>query len=118
MTRARVAVLVSTALALVVVVVDRRSILGALIVLVFLAGAPGFALVRLVRLPADTVAATVIAIGVSFSIDALVTEAMVYAHVWNPARGVIVLCVLVVALVAAEYVYARSASAKRGEPAQ
>ncbi len=100
--RSRFALVASTALVGLVVVADRRSDVGAVFVLWFLSVAPGSALLRLVRLPDNGAAGWVTAIGASFALDALVTEAMVYAHVWTPTRGLIILGVLVVALVAAE----------------
>ena len=106
MTSTRFALLASAALALLVVLLDHRSIVGALVVLAFLSLAPGYALSRLVRLPADVVTALVIAIGASFSVDVLVTETMVYARVWTAARAVVALCILVAGLVVAEYLRA------------
>lgn len=106
MMRSRFVLLASTVLVVLVVLIDRRSNVGAVLVLWFLSTVPGSALARLVRFPDDGVAAWVIAIGASFSLDVLVTEVMVYARVWTAARGLIVLCLLVVALVAAEHVVA------------
>jgi hypothetical protein len=105
--RVRSVLLASTALVALVVLIDRRSIVGAVLVLWFLSLVPGSALARLVRFPDGGVAAWVIAIAASFSIDVLVTEVMVYARVWTAARGLIVLCFLVVVLVVAECVIAR-----------
>ncbi len=100
--RSRFALVASTALVLLVVVADRRSDVGAVFVLWFLSVAPGSALLRLVRFSDNGVAGWVVAIGASFALDVLVTEAMVYSRVWTPTRGLISLGVLVVALVAVE----------------
>jgi hypothetical protein len=106
MMRSRGALLASTVLVVLVVLVDRRSTVGAVLVLWLLSVVPGSALSRLVRFPADGVAGWVIAIGASFSIDVLFTVAMVYVRVWTAARGLIVLCLVAVVLVVAERVVA------------
>ena len=103
----------ASALVAVVVVLDRRSSVGAVVVLAFLAVAPGAALTRLLGFPAtDERAVTlVVALGVSFAIDALVAEAMVYAHVWTPARALLALVAIVVALVGLEHARDRRSGA-------
>ena len=104
MTRARWTTVAAATVALLVVVLDRRTIVGPLLVLGFMAVAPGSALSRLLRFPTRGASGWVVTIGASFSIDVLVTEEMIYAHVWTPARGLIVLCLLTFALVGAECV--------------
>ena len=59
--------------------------------------------------------ALVVTIGVSFAIDALVTEAMVYAHVWTAPRGLLVSVALVVVLVASNTPARTRMTTRRGD---
>jgi len=100
-------------LVVVIALAGRRSMVGPVVVLGFLMFAPGAAFVRLVgfaRHPAG--ARRVVVVGASFAIDVVVTEAMVYARIWTPVRGLVVVSVLVGVLVAAERILA-ARSARR-----
>ncbi len=79
--RTRASLVAASVLVAVVVGLDHRSNVGAIVVLAFLAVAPGAALVRLLGFPSagERVVTLVVILGVSFAIDALVAEAMVYA---------------------------------------
>lgn len=103
--RTRASLVAASVLMVIVVLLDHRSNLGAIVVLAFLAVAPGVALVRLLGFPAagERVGTLVVILGVSFAVDALVAEAMVYARVWTPARGLLTLAAIVVGLAAVDY---------------
>jgi len=115
--RARVALLLAAAVSLTVVIADRRTMAGALAVFAFLAVAPGFALMRALRARDRGLPAWLIAIATSFAVDALVTEAMVYAQIWTAERGCFALVALTVALVLIDRARDRSARAAASHPA-
>ena len=112
--RSRAALLVAAVAVVLVAVADRRTSIGPVIVLWFLVVVPGAAASRLLGFPPDGdggagggAASWAVAIGASFAVDALVSEAMVYARVWTPARALIVLAALVFALVGADWMVRR-----------
>ena len=101
--RSRAALVTSAVSVVVVVVADHPSMIGPVIVLWFMAVAPGSAFARVVPLmERDGAAAWAIAIATSFAIDVLVTETMVYAHIWTASRSLMVLAGVVLALLLAE----------------
>ena len=100
--RAGYAVVASAVLAAGVALADRRSIAGAVVVLAFLVLAPGTAIVRLARLGERGAARLAIVVAASLAFDVVVTEFMLYAHVWTAVRGVVVLAAFAVVLVAIE----------------
>lgn len=106
--RAASAVTTSAVLAAAVAAANRRSIAGAIVVLVFLALAPGVVVTKLLRIAERGAARLAIVIATSFAFDAIVTEAMVYLRVWTAPRGVVVLCALTIVLAALERAVART----------
>jgi hypothetical protein len=79
---------------------------GAVFVLAFMVVAPGIALCRVLGLAREPDATTIIA--TSLALDALVTETMLYAHVWTPVRGVVALAVFTSILCAVDIARSRS----------
>lgn len=106
MIRTRPALLFWSALAVVVVGIDTGWVVGALLVGWFMAFAPGCALNKLLGLPRDHDWITMIA--ASLAIDTVVTEMMIYAHVWTPLRGVVVLAAFTAILVGIDKRVSRS----------
>jgi hypothetical protein len=89
-----VALEVLTAWAALIVLANRPWPLYALVVLAFLSIVPGALVVSALKLPVTGAARWVVIIATSWAIDALVTQAMVYAHVWTPEVGCLVLAAL------------------------
>jgi hypothetical protein len=97
MIRSRLALVAWSAVVAAVALTAKGWIVGAVLVLWFMAIAPGSAACRLLKISRERDWITVIA--TSVAIDALWTETMLYAHVWTPERGVVALAVLTVFLV-------------------
>ena len=114
MIRARLALVLGAAATLVVVAADRRSMVGALIVLCFLGSAPGIALMRALAVHERGLPRALIAVATSFAIDAVVTETTVYAHIWTAERGCYALVALTLALVGVDVARTRRELDRRG----
>jgi hypothetical protein len=74
--------------------------LGDLLVLWFMAVVPGTLVVDWTGLPTTGWERCVIVIATSFAVDTLLTVAMLYAGVWTPRSGTLVLAALCGALLA------------------
>jgi hypothetical protein len=83
-------------------------VVGAVFVLLFMAVAPGAALCRLLGLTDEHDTTTIVA--ASLSVDAVLTETMLYAHIWTPVAGVVALAVFTSILVLVDIVRSRSRS--------
>ena len=106
MIRTRLALLVWSALAVFIVAISTGWVVGALIVGWFMVIAPGGAVIKMLGLQRDGDWITVVA--VSLAIDTLGTEAMVYAHVWTPLRGVLALAAFTATVVVVDERLSRS----------
>ena len=85
-----VVVLVSAAAVALLVLGDRTTPLRPFVALWFLLICPGMAFVRLLRLQ-DRLIELTLAVALSFAIDGLVSEILLYAGLWSFKLGLIVL---------------------------
>ncbi len=63
------------------------------VVLVYVLVCPGLAYIRLLNI-SDPLAILMLGIGLSISMDILVSEALVLTHLWSPIAGIIILGML------------------------
>jgi hypothetical protein len=80
-----------TALAALVAIVNEPSIPNALVVLAFVSIVPGSLLVDRLALPLEGAMRWVVVIGTSLALSTLIIEAMLFAHVWTPEAGILVI---------------------------
>jgi hypothetical protein len=106
MIRSRLAILIWSALVIGVVWLSAGWVVGALFVGAYLATAPGYAACRLLGVPHERDWIPVLA--TSLAIDVLSTEIMVYAHIWTPARAIVVLAGLTTVFVVVDERLSRS----------
>ena len=106
-TRSWPALVASTVVVLAVVAANRHWAVATVAVLWFMCIAPGTAFTRLLRFTPDGAAGWAVAVAVSLALDALCNEAMIYAHIWTPTRGLLALTLLTLGLVGAERAVSR-----------
>ena len=102
MTRSWPALVASTIVVIAIVAANRHWAVATVAVLWFMCVAPGSALTRLIRFTPGGATGWAVTVAVSFALDALCNEAMVYAHIWTPTRGLLALTLLTLGLVGAE----------------
>jgi hypothetical protein len=95
------ALVIASVLAVVAAFAPDPPVVSAVVVLWFLCVVPGTVLCRLLDLETGTAFGWVSTIAGSFALDALVTQAMVYAGVWTPARGTLALALVVLGVIGA-----------------
>ena len=78
---------------LALIVLDTPVWLRAGPVLLYLAAVPGYALVRLLRLP-DPVMTALLGVGLSLAVGIIVAQLMIYLHLWSPLLGLSTLVAL------------------------
>jgi hypothetical protein len=78
---------------LALIVLDAPPWLRAGPVLLYVGAVPGYALVRLLRLP-DLVMTALLGVGTSLALGLIVAQLMIYMHLWSPLLGLSTLVVL------------------------
>ena len=99
--RSPVALLVAAFAAAICAVVNDPAFLSAIVVLWFLAVVPGTVLCAFLGLGGPGAFQWAVILATSFALDALVSELLLYAHIWTPERALLLLVVLSVAVIAA-----------------
>jgi hypothetical protein len=112
MIRTRRALLFCSLLVVAIAATGGGWIVGAVIIGWYLALAPGSAACRVLRVSRERPTGWITVVALSFSIDVVCSEAMVYMHVWTPLRAIVVIAVLTSLLVAVEYRTARTRNAR------
>jgi len=100
--RSRVSIIACSIVVVVIAVINAGWLAGTLIAGWYMAIAPGSAACRLLRVPRERAIGWITVIATSFSIDAVFTESMVYAHIWTALRGFVALVMFTVLLVVIE----------------
>ena len=108
MIRSRVSIIVCSIVVVVIAGMSVGWMAGTVIVGWYLAIAPGSAACRLLRVPRERAIGWTTVIAASFSIDAVFTELMVYAHIWTPLRGLVAIVMLTALLVVIEATLTRT----------
>lgn len=99
--RTPVALAIATCAAALCAAFGGPAFISAIVVLWFLAVVPGTLLCAFLDVDGHGAFHWAVIVGTSFSIDVLVSEVLLYAHIWTPERALLVLVVLaLVALVA------------------
>jgi hypothetical protein len=86
---------------LALIVLDAPAWLRAAPVLCYVCTAPGYAVVRLLRL-SDLLMTALLGVGVSLAVGLIVAQLMIYADLWSPLLGLSTLVVLASVATAAE----------------
>ena len=89
MMRSLPALAVSTVLAAIAGVAGEPAFIAAVVVLWFLAVVPGALLCRILRFDGDGAYGWTVTIAVSFALDVLISETLVYLRVWTPLRALL-----------------------------
>jgi hypothetical protein len=106
------AVLLSGAGVLTLVLLDGPAALRAVSVLTYIAVVPGLACARLIRLP-DPLTQFVVGVALSVALGILVAQAMVYLQRWSPLLGLYALAVIASLAALIELVRDRLAARRR-----
>jgi hypothetical protein len=88
------ALAVATVAAAICALVNDPAFISAIVVLWFLSLVPGVLLCELLHVEGRGAYRWAVILGASFSVDAIVSELMLYGHIWTPTRALLVLVVL------------------------
>jgi hypothetical protein len=97
------------------IVLDTPAWLRAAPVLFYIGAVPGYAMVRLLRLP-DLLMAALLGVGLSLALGLLVAQLMIYTHLWSPLLGLSTLVVLASVAAGSDLVPARPTRATEEQP--
>lgn len=100
------------------VLLSVASPLRVVVALLFVLVAPGWAALRLLHVPMGVLASVVTAVGVSVSVDILLSLALFYARLWSIQLAMTILLVVVIVLGLADLPVVRRALRRRAPSAK
>jgi hypothetical protein len=105
--RSPAALAVATIAAVICALVNDPAVISAIVVLWFLSVVPGALVCEFLHLEGGGAYQWAAILGASFAVDAVLSELMLYAHIWTPTRALLVLAVLALGALVARRATAR-----------